>query len=58
VLVLRFLLDLDVATVVEALELTGQAVRSRTTRALARLRAELGPDFPIMTDDIAEGSPA
>jgi RNA polymerase sigma-70 factor (sigma-E family) len=41
VLVLRFLLDLDVATVADHLDLTGQAVRSRTTRALARIRDEL-----------------
>jgi RNA polymerase sigma-70 factor (sigma-E family) len=41
VLVLRFLLDLDVATVADHLDLTGQAVRSRTNRALARVRHEL-----------------
>ena len=49
VLVLRFLLDLDVATVATTLDLTGQAVRSRTNRALARLRDELA-------DDLTEGS--
>jgi RNA polymerase sigma-70 factor (sigma-E family) len=58
VLVLRFLLDLDVATVAEALGLTGQAVRSRTTRALAVVRAELGADFLDPTDDFPERSPA
>ncbi len=47
VLVLRFLLDLDVATVATTLDLTGQAVRSRTNRALARLREDLGADFPL-----------
>ena len=55
VLVLRFLLDLDVATVATTLDLTGQAVRSRTNRALARLRAELGADFPL-TDHIHGGT--
>ena len=53
VLVLRFLLDLDVSTVATTLDLTGQAVRSRTNRALARLRAELGADFPaLMTEGV------
>jgi RNA polymerase sigma-70 factor (sigma-E family) len=56
VLVLRFLLDLDVATVADSLELTGQAVRSRTTRALARVRDELGADFPL-TDHVHGGRP-
>jgi RNA polymerase sigma-70 factor (sigma-E family) len=51
VIVLRFLLDLDVATVADTLELTGQAVRSRTNRALARLREELGADFPVLTTE-------
>ncbi len=55
VLVLRFLLDLDVATVASTLDLTGQAVRSRTNRALARLRDELGADFPL-TDHIHGGT--
>jgi RNA polymerase sigma-70 factor (sigma-E family) len=55
VLVLRFLLDLDVATVADSLDLTGQAVRSRTNRALARLRVELGADFPL-TDHIHGGT--
>ncbi len=55
VLVLRFLLDLDVATVASTLDLTGQAVRSRTNRALARLREELGADFPL-TDHIHGGT--
>jgi RNA polymerase sigma-70 factor (sigma-E family) len=55
VLVLRFLLDLDVATVADSLGLTGQAVRSRTNRALARVRDELGADFPL-TDRIHGGT--
>jgi RNA polymerase sigma-70 factor (sigma-E family) len=50
VVVLRFLLDLDVAAVAATLELTGQAVRSRTSRALSRLRQELGADFPVLTE--------
>lgn len=45
VLVLRFLLDQDVATVSGALDLTDQAVRSRTSRALVRVRGDLGADF-------------
>jgi RNA polymerase sigma-70 factor (sigma-E family) len=52
VLVLRFLLDLDVATVATTLGLTGQAVRSRTNRALARLRDELGADFPQLVPGV------
>lgn len=48
VVVLRYLLDLDVASVAQSLDLTGQAVRSRTSRSLARLRRELGADFPAL----------
>jgi RNA polymerase sigma-70 factor (sigma-E family) len=55
VVVLRFLLDLDVETVATTLELTGQAVRSRTSRALGRLRdqlgEELGAGFPVPTTE-------
>jgi DNA-directed RNA polymerase specialized sigma24 family protein len=55
VLVLRYLLDLDVDTVARTLDLTNQAVRSRSTRALARVRADLGSDFATLD---AEGAPS
>jgi RNA polymerase sigma-70 factor (sigma-E family) len=45
VVVQRYLLDQDVAGVAAGLGLTGQAVRSRSTRALARLRHLLDPDL-------------
>jgi len=45
VLVQRFLLDLDVDTVADNLHLSNQAVRSRSSRALARVRDTLGDEF-------------
>ncbi|WGX94767.1 SigE family RNA polymerase sigma factor [Nocardioides sp. L-11A] len=45
VVVQRYLLDQDVATVAADLRLSGQAVRSRSTRALARLRHLMGPEL-------------
>ena len=44
IVVQRYLLDHDVATVAAELRLTPQAVRSRASRALARVRAALGAD--------------
>lgn len=51
VVVQRYLLDQDVAGVAADLGLSGQAVRSRSTRALARLRTVLGADFPTPTKE-------
>ncbi|QKW22595.1 SigE family RNA polymerase sigma factor [Kitasatospora sp. NA04385] len=49
VLVLRYWEDLDVEETAHALRLTSSAVRSRASRALARLRTRLGDQF----DDLA-----
>lgn len=46
VIVLRHLEDRSVAEVAEDLRLTESAVRSRASRATARLREALGADFP------------
>jgi RNA polymerase sigma-70 factor (sigma-E family) len=51
VLVMRYLLDLDVATVAAELDVSENAVRSRGARALARVRERLGADFLITTGD-------
>ena len=51
VLVMRYLLDHTVATVAAELDLTEQAVRSRATRALARVRDHLGADFVLTTGE-------
>ena len=45
IVVQRYLLDADVATVATELGMTPQAVRSRASRALARVRAALGADI-------------
>ncbi len=45
VVVQRYLLDQDVTSVAADLRLTNQAVRSRSSRALARLRDHLGEEF-------------
>ncbi len=45
VLVLRYFSDRSVADVAADLDLSESAVRTRTSRASARLRARLGPDF-------------
>lgn len=46
IVVQRYLLDSDVATVAAELRMTPQAVRSRASRALARVRAALGAEVP------------
>ncbi len=51
VLVLRYLLDRDVASTAAHLNLTENAVRSRSARALARVRDRLGTDFLITTGE-------
>ena len=45
VVVHRYLLDADVATVAEELALSENAVRTRASRSLARIREHLGADF-------------
>jgi RNA polymerase sigma-70 factor (sigma-E family) len=45
VVVQRYLLDLDVSTVASDLRISNQAVRSRSSRALARIRGLLGEEF-------------
>jgi RNA polymerase sigma-70 factor (sigma-E family) len=45
VVVHRYLLDADVATVARDLSLTEYAVRTRASRSLARIREHLGADF-------------
>ena len=50
VLVLRFLEDQTVAQTARALDLTEQAVRNRTHRALARVREHLGATYPVHTE--------
>ena len=45
VVVHRYLLDADVATVARDLSLTENAVRTRASRSLARIREHLGADF-------------
>lgn len=52
VLVMRYLLDLDVATVAGRLGVSENAVRSRASRALHRVRTDLGTDFLITTGDL------
>ena len=47
VVVHRYLLDSDVASVATELRLTPQAVRSRASRALAKVRASLGADLHV-----------
>jgi RNA polymerase sigma-70 factor (sigma-E family) len=47
VVVHRYLLDSDVASVASELRLTPQAVRSRASRALAKVRASLGGDVHV-----------
>ncbi|MBO9523401.1 MAG: SigE family RNA polymerase sigma factor [Nocardioidaceae bacterium] len=51
VLVMRYLLDLDVASVADRLGVSENAVRSRGSRALARVRERLGADFLSTTGD-------
>jgi RNA polymerase sigma-70 factor (sigma-E family) len=50
IVVHRYLLDSDVTSVAAELGLTPQAVRSRASRALARVRASLGADVHVATD--------
>jgi RNA polymerase sigma-70 factor (sigma-E family) len=47
IVVHRYLLDSDVTSVAAELGLTPQAVRSRASRALARVRAALGADVHV-----------
>ncbi len=47
VLVLRYFCDLTVAETAAELRLTESAVRTRASRATARLRERLGPDFLV-----------
>lgn len=46
VLSCRFLLDLDESTTAEVLGCAVGTVKSRTSRALSRLRAQVGPEWP------------
>ncbi|WP_340538817.1 SigE family RNA polymerase sigma factor [Nocardioides sp. GXZ039] len=50
VIVQRYLLDMDVAAVARDLSLTENAVRSRASRALTRIREHLGADFLHLLD--------
>ena len=52
----RYLLDSDVASVAAELRMTPQAVRSRATRALAKVRAALGTDTHRATPTTTKGS--
>lgn len=47
VLVLRYFCDLTVAETAAEMRLTESAVRTRASRATARLRERLGPDFLV-----------
>jgi RNA polymerase sigma-70 factor (sigma-E family) len=47
IVVHRYLLDSDVASVAAELQITPQSVRSRASRALARVRTALGADIDI-----------
>jgi RNA polymerase sigma-70 factor (sigma-E family) len=49
IVVQRYLLEVDVAGVADELHLTPQAVRSRASRALAKVRTALGTDVPGAT---------
>jgi RNA polymerase sigma factor (sigma-70 family) len=49
IVVHRYLLDTDVASVAAELRMTPQAVRSRASRALARVRSALGEDVHVPT---------
>ncbi len=56
ILVLRFYADLSVADTAADLRISENAVRSRTTRAVAKLRKSLGDDFEIDSDANARRS--
>ncbi|MCD4527246.1 SigE family RNA polymerase sigma factor [Nocardioides sp. cx-173] len=51
VVVHRYLLDADVATVARDLSLSENAVRTRSSRSLARIREHLGADFIDLTEN-------
>lgn len=51
VVVHRYLLDADVATVARDLSLTENAVRTRASRSLARIREHLGTDYLDLHDN-------
>jgi RNA polymerase sigma factor (sigma-70 family) len=55
IVVQRYLLDSDVATVAAELRMTPQAVRSRASRALARVRAALGAESPNRAETTRKG---
>ena len=56
IVVQRYLLDSDVAGVAAELQLTPQAVRSRATRALAKVRVALRAETPHATRATREGT--
>jgi RNA polymerase sigma-70 factor (sigma-E family) len=53
VLVMRYLLDLEVATVARRLGVSQNAVRSRASRALLKVREQLGAEFLVTTGDLS-----
>ena len=53
VIYLRFFLDLSVAETAEALQTAEGTVKSRSSRALERLRALIGREFPMLGDERA-----
>jgi RNA polymerase sigma-70 factor (sigma-E family) len=55
IVVQRYVLDSDVATVAAELRMTPQAVRSRASRALARVRTALGADVHGRAPTTREG---
>jgi RNA polymerase sigma-70 factor (sigma-E family) len=56
IVVQRYLLDHDVAGVAADLRMTPQAVRSRASRALAKVRAALGADVHLAFDTTRESA--
>lgn len=53
VIYLRYFLDLSVAETAEALQTAEGTVKSRSSRALERLRAVIGRDFPLLGEERA-----
>jgi RNA polymerase sigma-70 factor (sigma-E family) len=56
IVVHRYLLDSDVASVAAELRMTPQAVRSRASRALAKVRVALGADVHLPTRTTRESA--
>ena len=54
----RYFLELDEAETAEALGIARGTVKSRLSRALRRLRSEIGPDSPIAPSAWTVGEPA